>query len=409
MRYTIINLGCKVNRVESDTIAAQLEDRGAITDDRYPDVVVINTCTVTGEAEKKTRKTVRRALRDFMGARSVVVTGCAAALDPDEFLSMDERVVVCGKNQVADTCFEAVHEEPLIAEEVRRHLRFGGDFPTRVGLKIQDGCSAACTFCIVHVARGKAFSRPLPDVLREAHELYGAGVREVVLTGINLGTYTSNNANLAKVVQQLIDEMPKLRVRISSIEPLHATDELIEVLSRQEGRVCRHLHLPLQSGSSKVLHEMARPYSAEQFLSIVERIRTAVPEVSLSTDIIVGFPGETDQDFQATLDMVRACRFSKVHVFRYSKRAGTPAAARTDQIDSLVSANRSHILSELAREVRWQEATRRIGTSEDVLVESHGLGMSESYYPVSVDPAIPRGSLARMHLKSFDSHGTFQV
>ena len=409
MKYTIINLGCKVNRVESDTIAAQLEDRGAITDDRYPDVVVINTCTVTGEAEKKTRKTVRRALRDFMGARSVVVTGCAAALGPDEFLSMDERVVVCGKNQVADTCFEAIHEVPLTAEQAHRHLRFGGDFPTRVGLKIQDGCSAACTFCIVHVARGRALSRPLPDVLREAHELYDAGVREVVLTGINLGTYTSNNANLAKVAQQLIDEMSKLRVRISSIEPLHATDELIEVLSRQEGRVCRHLHLPLQSGSSKVLHEMARPYSAEQFLSIVERIRTAVPEVSLSTDIIVGFPGETDQDFQATLDMVRACRFSKVHVFRYSKRAGTPAAARADQVDSLVSANRSHILSELAREVRWQEATRRIGTSEDVLVESHGLGMSESYYPVAVDPAIPRGSLVRMHLKSFDSHGTFQV
>ena len=289
MKYTIINLGCKVNRVESDTIAAQLEDRGAITDDRYPDVVVINTCTVTGEAEKKTRKTVRRALRDFMGARSVVVTGCAAALDPDEFLSMDERVVVCGKNQVADTCFEAIHEVPLTAEQAHRHLRFGGDFPTRVGLKIQDGCSAACTFCIVHVARGQALSRPLPDVLREAHELYDAGVREVVLTGINLGTYRSNDANLAKVAQQLIDEMPKLRVRISSIEPLHATDELIEVLSRQKGRVCRHLHLPLQSGSSKVLREMARPYSAEQSCRSLSIFAQPFPRCRCRPILLLGF------------------------------------------------------------------------------------------------------------------------
>ncbi len=408
MRFSVVNLGCRVNRVESDAIAAALLQAGMVADTCRLDVVVVNTCTVTGEAEKKTRKAVHRALRENPQA-TIVVTGCAAAIDPDAFTSMDPRVRVVGKAAVADAVLAL--DDAAMHGQVRgaQTLRFGTEFPTRVGIKVQDGCDNACSFCIVHVARGKSTSRPAAECLEEAVALYDAGAREIVLTGIDLGSYHDGETDLAGLVTMLVKAIPGARVRISSIEPPSITEGLIEAMANSRGAICRHLHLPLQSGSSKVLADMARHYTAEQYAQLVERLYRAMPGLSLSTDIIVGFPGETEGDFQETLAMVRRCRFSKVHAFRYSRRLGTPAAARSDQVPADVAARRSAELRMVAEEVRREEQRMRLGTEELLVVEQEGIATSESYFTVRVGSDVSRGDLVLRTLTSLDDDGIFSV
>lgn len=408
MKFHVINLGCKVNRVESDTITAQLIASGATATDDTPDVIIVNTCTVTGEAEKKTRKAVRRALREHPQAHAVIVTGCAAAISPDEFLSMDDRVRICGKDEVKDVSYEALHETPVIPVGISfDHTRFGGAFPTRVGLKIQDGCDGTCTYCIVRIARGESRSRALKDALAEAEALIHAGARELVLTGINLGTYTCEGYTLAGFARLLYQRYPQIRVRISSVEPEDATEELLYSIEQSQGHICNHLHLPLQSGSTRVLREMQRPYTAEEFFETIQRAREILPSISLSTDIIVGFPGETEKDFEETLEMVKRCRFSKVHIFRYSQREGTQAAARSDQLDPLIIAARAKKLQQVSQEMRLQDASLRTGSTEWVLVESHDKGMSDSYYAVELPSKVERGSLIAVTLGAMQPQGCF--
>lgn len=414
MKISLVNVGCKVNRVEIDGIAAQLLDEGAqLAEPGSADIVIVNTCTVTGEAEKKTRKAVRQALKRNPGAH-LLVTGCAAAIDPGEFSRIDPRVHVVGKAQVAPAAWELSGEQ---AHGVRPdgpdgadpavHLRMGGGFRTRVGIKVQDGCNNACTYCIVHVARGVPVSTPADRVAAEVSRYAAAGARELVLTGINLGTYDSDGLLLPDLVRHLLPLVPDGRIRISSVEPCDVSDDLIELLAESDGRVCRHLHLPLQSGSSRVLQEMARPYDAETFLDLVARLRAAVPQLSLSTDIIVGFPGETEEDFQQTLDVARAAAFSKIHVFRYSRRAGTPAAARTDQVPAEVIAERAARLADLGRELAFQDAARRAGTRERILVERTGRGTTESYHSARVPDTLETGELVELTLTEPAPDGIF--
>lgn len=412
MRFAIVNLGCKVNRVESDGVAAQLLAAGAEESHLHQaDLVVVNTCTVTGEAEKKTRKAVRHALRES-GHALVLVTGCAAALRPEVFEGMSSRVRCVPK---ADLGQAVEHAAASLAarfdSEGPALLRVGGSFPTRVGVKVQDGCNNACTYCIVHVARGRASSRDADEVVRECIAYADAGVKEIVLTGINLGSYRHRSTSgaivrLADLLRRLLDETASLheegdracRFRISSIEPRDVDDALIELLADAQGRICRHLHLPLQAGSSKVLREMARPYDAPFFVDLVAQLRAAVPQLSLSTDIIAGFPGETEDEFEETLSVARRCAFSKIHAFPYSVRQGTPAAERPDQIAPAVKEDRAARLRLLADELRASDFSRRLGTDELVLVEQDGRGMTESYYEVPVPAASPVGSLIELPL-----------
>lgn len=415
MRFSIVNLGCKVNRVESDAVAAQLFGCGAeesALDES--DLIVVNTCTVTGEAEKKTRKAVRHALRANDTAR-VLVTGCAAALKPEVFEGMSPRVACVPKadlGQIVAQEAASLGSQPLPHDGDRPDLlRVGGAFPTRVGVKVQDGCNNACTYCIVHVARGRAVSRPLDEIVEECAAYARAGVKEIVLTGINLGSYRQSASDgrrfrLTGLLERLLDETaslhdegdPACRFRMSSIEPRDVDDDLIALLADAHGRVCRHLHLPLQAGSSKVLREMARPYDAAFFLDLVTRLREAVPALSLSTDIIAGFPGETEDEFEETLSVARACGFSKIHAFPYSIRQGTPAAERRDQIAPDVKDARAARLRALAEELRRRDFARRVGSRELVLVEQEGRGMTESYFEVPVAGAAPTGSLVELPL-----------
>lgn len=418
MRYAIINLGCKVNRVESDSFALAFEALGMKPLDATDvdsvtrqsgktdaDVVVVNTCTVTGEAEKKTRKAVRRALKESPRA-TVIVTGCAAAIDSGIFEQMDDRVVVAGKFELTEAVKSRESFSRLVpslifeseARGERDRLRMGGGFPTRVGIKAQDGCNNACTFCIVHVARGVAWSRPSDEILEELARYAQAGVHEIVLTGINLGSYKDGEMDISGLLEHMLATTEGVRFRISSIEPRDVDERLISLMACSKGRIARHLHLPLQSGSARILREMARPYKAEQFTDLVERLYVAIPNLSLSTDIIVGFPGETDEDFDETLAMAKRCRFSKIHVFPYSMREGTPAAKRSDQIDPHVKTQRVQQLSELANALREQEYKARRGTIEEILVETNGKGMTESYFEIVVPKKFIPGELVSMPL-----------
>ena len=381
MNFAVVNLGCKVNRVESDDAAARLALRGVETSEASADLIVVNTCTVTGEAEKKTRKAVRRALRANDHAR-VLVTGCAAAIDAAFYEALDERVSVVGKAQLAQAIDVLFDEAPFSPGE-DAPLHIGSGFRTRVGVKVQDGCDNACTYCIVHVARGRATSRPADDVVRECASYARAGAREIVLTGINLGSYCDGGRRdpsairLAALLRRLLDETADLhapgeapaRFRVSSIEPRDVDDALIDLLASADGRVCRHLHLPLQAGSSKVLREMARPYDAERFVALVERLYRRIPQLALSTDIIVGFPGETAKDFEDTYRLVDEVGYHQVFTFIYSKREGTPAASMDDDTPREVIQQRFDRLVDLVQQRAFEANQRDLGSTVDVLVE----------------------------------------
>lgn len=418
LRFSIVNLGCKVNRVESDDVAARLLSDGfkeaALPD---ADMIVINTCAVTGEAEKKTRKAVRHALRGNGNAR-VLVTGCSAALHPEVFSGMSDRIRCVGKAKLAEEVASLARElsgeaavDDIAGGAAPALLRVGGAFPTRVGVKVQDGCNNACTYCIVHVARGRAVSRSVDQVVAECAAYADAGVKEIVLTGINLGSFRfeddlGHRRGLAELMELLLEATATVRegesccrFRISSVEPRDVDDALIDVIARADGRICRHLHLPLQAGSSKVLREMARPYDAEFFVSLVGLMRSTVPSLSLSTDIIVGFPGESEEEFQETFEVASRCEFSKIHVFPYSLRDGTPAALREDQIPPQVKEERAARLRSLSNKLRAQDFARRIGTIEQVLVEQDGRGMTESYHEVPVPTGLCAGKLVPLTLR----------
>lgn len=406
MKFCVVNLGCKVNRVESDAYTAALLSQGAsIAPEKDADVIVINTCTVTGEAEKKTRKAVRRALRENLHAQ-VMVTGCAVAIDAYTYKAMDNRVQTYGKVELLEQITSG-SLEGFAPHDSLDVLPVGEGFRTRVGVKVQDGCNNACTYCIVHVARGRATSRPADAIVSECVNLTRAGVREIVLAGINLGSYRDSSneecgvIRLADLLKRLLSETadiykenePAVRFRISSIEPRDVDDALIDVLVSAEGRVCRHLHLPLQAGSSKVLREMARPYDAQRFCALVDKLYERLPLLALSTDIIVGFPGETQEDFEETLKVAQYCRFSKIHVFPYSRREGTPAAARSDQIPVHIKIERAAALRNLGESLREQEFNRRADREELALIEEGGIAMTESYFELSAPADAVAGSL----------------
>ncbi|WP_242369967.1 MiaB/RimO family radical SAM methylthiotransferase [Adlercreutzia muris] len=439
-RFAVVNLGCKVNRVEADGFERLLAGRGgAPSPVAEADLIVVNTCTVTGEAEKKTRKAVRHALAANEEA-PVIVTGCATEIDAAAYEALGSRVTVVPKAGMAlyleegafpsrppaggsplDTRAQrddhtaeegelAAPERPApstgnraagLAAPEGAEAVLPADGRTRIGIKVQDGCDNACTYCIVHVARGRATSRNADEVAAEAVALARAGVREIVLTGINLGSYDADGLDLADLCRRLLAETaelhapgePPCRFRIGSVEPMDVSMDLIGLLAEARGRLCRHLHLPLQSGSSKVLQEMGRPYDAEEYRQLADYLRAMVPEIALTTDIIVGFPGETEQDFEDTCALARHVGFAKIHVFPYSQREGTPAAERPDQVPPGEKAARAARLRTLTDELAAADRAARAGAVELALVERPGHATTESYHEMPAPAGAAIGSL----------------
>lgn len=392
---------------ESEAIAAALLALGwtRATDAADCDVAILNTCTVTGEADAKNRKALRTLLR--AGKAAIIVTGCAVNIDTARYADVDPRIS-CehDKERIPALAVRLARDTAAVSAALSDQTtmeRSDSGFRTRVDLKIQDGCDNACSYCIVHVARGPARSVPAATVISRARTLADAGTRELVLVGIDLAAYRDADIDLARLVTLLQEKTDIGRVRVSSVEPQSVTPTLVDALAHSGGRLCRHLHLCLQSGSDKVLREMNRRYDADAFCALANRLHEAVPRIALSTDVIVGFPGETEDDFARTCKLVEHCGFMRLHVFRYSKRPGTPAAIRDDQVDPKIKAARSQTLIDLGRRLALSDMERRLGTIEEVVIERPGIGTSESYHAVACDTALPVGALVEVEFNDIDT------
>lgn len=354
------------------------------------DVYVVNTCTVTHTADKKSRQMIRRAVRTNPDA-TVAVTGCYAQIAAEEIAAITGVDLVVGndrKTQIVDLV-ETVHGEQNPLQAVGNILKTRDfeemDVPffadrTRASLKIQDGCNNFCTFCIIPYARGLIRSRQPENIVAQARKLAKAGYREIILTGIHTGGYGAdlNGYRLAHLLQELeqIDEV--YRLRISSIEASEIDDELIDVLG-QSKKVCAHLHVPLQAGHDAVLKRMNRHYRVAEYAAKVEQLRAALPGLAVTSDVIVGFPGETDAYFEATCDLIRDLKFSQLHVFPYSVRKGTPAAKFADQVPSAVKDARVARLIELSQGLTMTFASGLRGQVVEVIPEEP-YGTADSPY-----------------------------
>lgn len=369
-----MTLGCRLNQAESDLMAEELAARGlaAAAPGQEPDVVVINTCTVTREATKASRAAIRRAVRAHPGAR-VVVTGCYAVSDPEEVAAIDGVDVVLGndgKEAIGAVLAGAAPTAPLLSIGLRRPP----EAPARVraNLKVQTGCDEHCSFCIIPATRGPLRSLDADALVAEARRRVAAGARELVLTGVHLGKYGydrgGDERDLVALLERLLAIDGLWRLRLSSILSRHLSPELLGLMAA-EPRLCRHLHVPLQAGHDDVLAAMHRPYRVADYLAAVERAQEAVPGVALATDVIVGFPGESDEHFAATLAVVQRVGFSKLHVFRYSERPGTPAEHLPGAVPPEVKRARSGELIALGNELRARFLGAHLGRPLEVLVE----------------------------------------
>lgn len=409
----VVNLGCRVNRVESDRITSDLVGAGfSLVDQDEADIIVINTCAVTGEAESKTRKAVRHAL-GLPREPIVVVTGCVVNLHPNELTDLSPRVIAQpSKIDVARTAADAAG---LPARTV--NLDEGHDLAdllgrSRLGVKVQDGCNNRCSYCIVWKARGPERSVPVASVLEQVRRAERAGIPEVVLTGVNLGAYDGIDASDSHVeIDELLDiileqtDIPQ--VRLSSLEPMDVHDRLIDAMVAGGERVAPFLHLPLQSGCTATLERMNRPYTAEQYEAMIDRIRTKLPNAAISCDIIAGFPGETDEEFAESRALCERVGFSRMHVFRYSARPGTPAATAPGQVAPEVMAARSSELRHVAENTSQADARARIGACETAVLEFGNRGTLGSFHRVIVDDAGTdrAGQLVRVKITGMDDRG----
>lgn len=366
-------LGCKVNQVESEGLLRELSHFDVKLVDTIEDahVVVVNTCSVTSEADAKTRKAIRKCAR-LEQVELVIPTGCSAALHEEELNQLEKNVhVVSDKTAVARFVIErfGLRKNDVVETLEKMRLEHPSLFRSRSFVKVQDGCDNFCSYCIVPYARGDVFSVPYSDVQQEVETLAQNGVKEIVLTGINVGRYSDKSAGVDSL-SQLITRLAKSgieRIRVSSIEPIHVDDQFM-ALFEGEPKLCEHLHIPLQSGSNRILTAMNRNYSRENFADMVDRLKSVSPHIALTTDVIVGFPGETEDDFKETLELCERCGFSKIHVFRYSKRAGTPAA-EMKQVDIDFIAERSARLRVLGEKLSSKYRADQKGRELEVLIE----------------------------------------
>ena len=376
-------LGCRLNQVDTEEMQARLEARGfsTVPFDTRADVVVVNSCTVTGRADFSDRQMVRRAVRQHPGAR-VVVTGCWAQTSPTEALETGAHLVVGNADKhridelIARLVAEGDSERRAEVSDIRevRTMRVAPAAKTRsrsrAFLKIQEGCQHRCAFCIVPRARGASRSQRPEIVLDDVRRLVAAGHPEIVLTGVDLGHYGADlepRVTLAALLRDIV-RVPGLRwARLSSILPAYFTRELLDVVTGSPV-IAPHFHVPLQSGSDRVLRLMRRPYNVRMYRAIVDRLATAIRGVGIGADVIVGFPGETEQDFAETVAVVDALPFSYLHVFAYSDRAGTEATRLPDRVRDSTVARRSQILRERSARKAREFRERLVGETVEVLV-----------------------------------------
>ena len=384
-KIAFMTLGCKVNQADTASMQELFRQAGYTVCDftEEADVYVVNTCVVTNTGQQKSRQMIRRAIRKENDAL-IVVTGCYPQTAAEEVKAIDGVDLIIGTQDRAKivTLVEAALEKKRnqIDDEVRpweQGVQFeemsGGNEAdkTRAYLKIQEGCNQYCSYCIIPYARGPIRSRSLQSIRKEVQCLTEAGYREIVLIGIHLGCYgkeMKDGTTLYDAVQAALSVPTLQRLRLGSLESVEVEERLLDLMGTDK-RLCPHLHLPLQSGCDKILKDMHRPYDTKRFATLLEQIRIKVPGIAVTTDVIVGFPGETEADFDVTCNFVKQCGFAKMHIFPYSKRKGTPAAARQDQIPENVKKQRAEKLAEIDRGMQQAHFAQNVGTNHAVLVE----------------------------------------
>lgn len=387
----LTTLGCKVNQAETEAIAGLFRQRGycVLPFDGVADVYVINTCSVTNLGERKSRQLIRRAVRHNPAA-VIAVTGCYAQVNPEEILAIPGVSVVIGtqhREHLVDLVEEAAKEHRQInavnnimtAQQFEDIPLYGTPSRTRAYLKIQEGCNSFCSYCIIPYTRGPLRSRSLPSIVEETRKFVAHGFKEIVLTGIHLGAYGIElGLTLADAVRAVLSVPGVARLRLGSLESAEVSGELLSIM-RQEQRFCRHLHLPLQSGNNDILRRMNRPYTREDYRRLVLDITRQISDVAITTDVIVGFPGETAAHFSSSLDFIATLPFARLHVFPFSPRTGTPAASFPEQVSDEEKHRR---VAELLRLARCKEQTyiRSFRNRQaEVLFESIKDGLIEGY------------------------------
>ena len=408
-KFTITTLGCKVNQFESEALAQKLSDDGQwviLRDKEIADLCIINTCTVTQKASMQSRQAIRQAIRSHPKAR-IIATGCYAQTEPDEIKKIKGVHHVIGhfdKHKIPDIIL-AGKENFLPSPVLKQKLHHFNSMPsaglgyrTRPFLKIQDGCNSFCTYCIVPYARGPSRSLPPEQVLDNINIIHQAGYHEVVLTGIHLGNY---GVDLGKRKVSLLDLLNRIRksctidrVRLSSIEPCELTEDIINFVAQsgsRPGKICRHFHIPLQSGDDFILKRMHRPYSRSFFINLVENIHMLLPDSAIGVDTLIGFPGESDEAFENTYSLLEQLPVSYLHVFPFSARKGTTAYSYPDRIDSKVIKQRCRKLRTLGNLKRNVFYNKFKSKKLEILIEGRqsktsGLlrGTTSNYIPVLV-------------------------
>ena len=413
MKVAFHTLGCKVNHYETEAIKEAFVSRGAeaVGEEEFADVYIINTCTVTNIADRKSRQFIRRAKRVNPDAL-IAVTGCYAQVAADEIAEMPEVDLIVGNGRKSEICGLVMQKlQETTAEKKRDHdeekavkadvlvipreeltfyedmgrIEAGSDGMTRAYIKIQEGCDRFCSYCLIPYARGPVRSRPAEEIVEEVRSLTEAGHREIVLTGINTALYGTEPGAECSLSQLLtmLDELEApggmdFRIRLSSLEPTVVDKDNVEEIIRHR-RLCHHLHLSVQNGSDAVLKSMNRHYTRAEYLEIVKALRDYDPDFGITTDIIVGFPGETEEDFRDTLDIVKEAFFGKTHVFRYSPRRGTAGARLKGAVPESVKKERAAVLEEAAEEVARDFRLSIIGKEQTVLIEEEEDGYMTGY------------------------------
>lgn len=408
-RIAFYTLGCKVNQADTASMEAIFKASGyqVVGFNEDADVYLVNTCVVTNTGQRKSRQIINRAVRHNPLALTVV-TGCYPQTAPEEVRAIVGVDVIIG-NQERGRIVELVEEalttkHDHILDNVQKmtvdtrfeELGVGTETnKTRAFLKIQEGCNQYCTYCIIPFARGPLRSRSLESIKEEISKLVAAGYKEVVLIGIHLGCYGKELAkegvklSLYDAVQAALSVPGVERLRLGSLESVEVETRLLELMAK-EPRLCHHLHLPLQSGCDKILKSMHRPYDTARFAELLKEIRSYVPDIAVTTDIIVGFPGETEEDFEETLAFAKSCGFAKMHIFPYSKRKGTPAEKMPDQVEEQIKQERAARLSELDKEMQHEAMGYWIGKDVTVQFEqpvddTHVEGLCGAYMRVVVE------------------------
>jgi len=417
MKVCVLTLGCKVNAYESEYIKEQFINKNYnIVDlNEEPNIVVINTCTVTNQSDAKSRKLIRLARRNNPEC-ILVVCGCSSEHHKENLLDLSVDILIGNynkskivdlvedyqKNKCKHIDFPDMMKVPFENMEIKKFMN-----RTRGFVKIQDGCNNYCSYCIIPYMRGNCRSKDIMAAYNEIKELVNNGYKEIVLTGIHTGHYGEDkDYDLVDLIRLITPLEGLKRIRISSIEITEITDKFIEELKNNK-KLCSHMHIPLQSGSNDILKLMNRKYTKEEFIKIIENLRNVRTDISITTDLIVGFPYETNELFEETIETIKKINFTKIHVFPYSKRSNTEAANMPYQVDEKIKKERVNKILELSASLERQYYEKFIDNEVEVLIEDGNVGLTDNYIKVKLDKNYNNGEILNVKVTKVDNNSVY--